>query len=318
VLDAPLAGRQQAINQEGPVPPTTATRNLSNDELTRAVLASFDGAGDERFREIAQALVRHLHAFASDVQLSEEEWFKGIDFLTRVGHLTDERRQEFVLLSDVLGLSMLVIGLNHRPSDQATESTVFGPFFVDGAPRVDHGGDLANGAPGPPCFVSGRILSVTGEPIVGARIDVWQADEDGFYDVQRPELAEHQNRGHLISASDGSFSFWTVLPVAYAIPADGPVGELLAAGGRGPMRPAHIHFRVEAPGCELLITHVFADGDEYLDSDAVFGVKESLVAPFSRHPAGRAPDGSELGEPFYTMNYDLVLEPARRPGENAA
>jgi hydroxyquinol 1,2-dioxygenase len=307
VLDAPLTGRHQAMNEEGRVPPTTATRNLSNEELTRAVQASFDGAQDERFKEIAHALVSHLHAFAAEVQLSEEEWFKGIDFLTRVGHISDDRRQEFVLLSDVLGLSMLVIGLNHRASDQATESTVFGPFFVDGAPRVDHGGDLANGASGSPCFVSGRILSATGEPIAGARIDVWQADEDGLYDVQRPELDVTQGRGHLHAAADGAFAFWTVLPVAYPIPDDGPVGELLAAAGRGPMRPAHIHFRVEASGHEVLITHVFKAGDDYLDSDAVFGVKESLIAPFTRHEAGLAPDGSELGEPFYTVNYDLVL-----------
>ena len=299
------------INEEGRVPPTTATRNLSNDELTRTVVASFDNPRDERLGEIAQALVRHLHAFASEVGLSEEEWFKGIDFLTRVGHITDDRRQEFVLLSDVLGLSMLVVGINHRPSDQATESTVFGPFFVDGAPRVELGGDVANGAPGSPCFVSGRILSTTGEPIPNARIDVWQTDSDGFYDVQRAGLEVTRGRGHLHAGTDGEFSFWTVIPVAYSIPDDGPVGELLAAGNRSPMRPAHIHFRVQAPGHEVLITHVFVDGDRYLDSDAVFGVKESLIAPFARHEPGRAPDGRERGEPFYTVNYDLVLEPAR-------
>lgn len=293
------------------MPPTTATRNLSNDELTRAVVASFDDARDERLGEIARALVRHLHAFAAEVELSEEEWFTGIDFLTRVGHITDDRRQEFVLLSDVLGLSMLVVGINHRASEQATESTVFGPFFVDGAPQVELGADVANGAAGAPCFVSGCILSAGGDPIAGARIDVWQTDADGFYDVQRPGLEVTQGRGHLHAAADGAFSFWTVLPVAYAIPDDGPVGELLAAGGRGPMRPAHIHFRVEAPGYEVLITHVFVDGDRYLDSDAVFGVKESLIAPFERHEPGRAPDGSQRGELFYTVNYDLVLEPVR-------
>jgi hydroxyquinol 1,2-dioxygenase len=303
------------MNEERRVPPTTVTRNLSSDELTRAVMASFDGAPDERFKQIAGALVRHLHGFAAEVQLSEEEWFKGIDFLTRVGQMSDDRRQEFVLLSDVLGLSMLVVGLNHAASDQATESTVFGPFFVDGAPRIEHGGDLANGAPGPPCFVTGRILSETGEPIADARIDVWQADDDGLYDVQRPELEVTQGRGHLHAGADGGFVFWTVLPVAYPIPDDGPVGELLAAAGRGPMRPAHIHFRVEAPGHDVLITHVFADGDQYLDADAVFGVKESLIAPFTRHEAGLAPDGSERREPFYTMNYDLVLGRARGTGK---
>jgi hydroxyquinol 1,2-dioxygenase len=299
------------------VPPRTATRNLSDDQLTRAVVASFDNARDERLGEVAQALVRHLHAFATEVGLREEEWFKGIDFLTRVGHITDDRRQEFVLLSDVLGLSMLVVGINHRASDQATESTVFGPFFVDGAPRVELGGDVANGAPGSPCFVSGRILSTAGEPIPGARIDVWQTDSDGFYDVQRPGLDMTQGRGHLHAGADGEFSFWSVIPVAYSIPDDGPVGELLAAGNRSPMRPAHIHFRVEAPGHQVLITHVFVDGDRYLDSDAVFGVKESLIAPFDPREPGSAPDGSVRAEGFYTVNYDLVLEPVRANGVNA-
>lgn len=297
--------------------PMTATRNLSNDELTRAVLRSFDGAHDERFGEIAHALVRHLHAFAAEVKLNEEEWFRGIDFLTRVGHITDDRRQEFVLLSDVLGLSMLVVGINHGAADQATESTVFGPFFVEGAPEIELGGDLANGAAGSPCFVAGRIRSSTGEPLAGARIDVWQTDQEGFYDVQRPGLEETQGRGHLHAGDDGGFSFWTVLPVAYAIPDDGPVGELLAAAGRGPMRPAHIHFRAEAPGHETLITHVFVDGDQYLDSDAVFGVKQSLIAPFTRHEPERAPDGSERSEPFYTVDYDLVLGRARGAGGDA-
>jgi hydroxyquinol 1,2-dioxygenase len=290
------------------VPPSTATRNLSDESLTDAVVASFQDAPDARVKEISQSLVRHLHAFAADVRLTEEEWFAGIDFLTRVGHMSDERRQEFVLLSDVLGLSMLVIGINHRAGDQATESTVFGPFFVDGAPEVAAGGDLSGGARGEPCFVSGRILSEEGEAISRARIDVWQADAEGLYDVQRPDLAAAQGRGHLRSGEDGAFSFWTVLPVAYPIPDDGPVGELLRAGSRGPMRPAHIHFRVQAPGYETLITHVFKDGDEYLDRDAVFGVKESLVAPFERHEAGSAPDGSRRNEPFHTVRYDLVLK----------
>jgi hydroxyquinol 1,2-dioxygenase len=289
--------------------PTTSTRNLTDDALTAAVLASFDGAADPRFKEIARSLVTHLHAFVRDVEPTEDEWFKAIDFLTRTGDITTDKRQEYVLLSDVLGVSMLVIGLNHRHPSGATESTVFGPFFVEGAPEYANGDDLANGAAGAPCFVSGRVLDTAGAPLGGARIDVWQTDEDGFYDVQRAELDEAQGRGRLTAGDDGRFWFWSVLPVAYPIPDDGPVGDLLAAGGRGPMRPAHVHFRVEAPGHDVLITHVFAEGDEHLDGDAVFGVKASLIAPFERHEPGTAPDGRVLDVPFHTLAYDLVLAP---------
>lgn len=286
------------------------SRNLSDEALTDAVLESFEGAASERFREIAESLVRHLHGFVRDVGLTEDEWFAGIDFLTRTGHITDDKRQEFILLSDVLGVSMLVIGLNNRKPAGATEATVFGPFFVAGSPHYDNGEDIANGASGVPCFVRGRVLGVDGEPVGGARIEIWQADDEGLYDVQRPGLDAAQGRGHLFSAADGGFAFWTVRPEAYPIPSDGPVGDLLAAAGRGPMRPAHIHFRVEARGYETLTTHVFADGDEFLDLDAVFGVKGSLIAPFVEHEPGPAPDGSVRDAPFTTMEYDLVLAPA--------
>ncbi|HET8673368.1 MAG TPA: intradiol ring-cleavage dioxygenase [Thermoleophilaceae bacterium] len=285
------------------------TRNLADEQLTRSVLASFENAQSKRFRTVAQSLIRHLHDFVEEVQLSEEEWSEGIDFLTRTGHVSDDRRQEFILLSDVLGVSMLVIGINNRKPPEATQATVFGPFFVGGAPRFENGGDLGQGAPGEPCFMSGRVLSTRGGPVPGARIDVWQADEDGFYDVQYEGLEEPRGRGHLLSDAEGRFWFWSVLPEAYPIPADGPVGELLAAGARSLMRPAHVHFRVSARGYERLITHVFADGDPYLDSDAVFGVKSSLIAPFERHEPGIAPDGSERDSAFYTLAYDLVLVP---------
>src|SRR3954452_25142005 len=167
-----------------------STRNLADEDLTQAVLASFAGAKSERFRELAESLVKHLHAFATEVQLSEDEWFAGIDFLTRVGHLTDDKRQEFVLLSDVLGLSMLVVGMNNRRPPEATESTVFGPFFVEGSPAFENGDDIARGVSGEPCLMSGRVVSVDGEPVASARVEVWQADDDGFYDVQYEALDE--------------------------------------------------------------------------------------------------------------------------------
>jgi hydroxyquinol 1,2-dioxygenase len=283
--------------------------DLGDDQLTQAVLASFGQATGERLRAVMQSLVRHLHAFVREVELTEEEWARGIEFLTRTGRITSDQRQEFVLLSDVLGISMLTIGINHRRPGAATESTVFGPFFVEGSPRFEPGADLSAGAPGEPCLVQGRVRSVAGAPVPGARVEVWQADDQGLYDVQYDDLDHARARGHLFSGGDGRFWFWTVRPTAYPIPTDGPVGELLAAANRSVMRPAHVHFMVEAPGFQKLTTHVFVAGDPYLDADAVFGVKRSLVTEFHGHPPGTAPDGRVLEVPFFTAAYDLVLAP---------
>jgi hydroxyquinol 1,2-dioxygenase len=289
---------------------TNGGRDLADERLTEEVLARFENSSSPRFREIMQSLIKHLHAFVSEVELSEEEWSRGIDFLTRTGHITDDKRQEFILLSDVLGVSMLVVGINNRKPPEATESTVFGPFFVEGSPRFENGDDIANGAPGEPCFMQGRVLSVSGKPIPNAHIEVWQADEEGYYDVEYDDLSEARGRGHLYSDDEGRYWFWSVRPEAYPIPDDGPVGELLEAANRSPMRPAHVHFMVKAPGYETLITHVFDEDDEHLDSDAVFGVKSSLIMGFERHEPGTAPDGKEMDVPFYTMNYDIVLAPS--------
>jgi hydroxyquinol 1,2-dioxygenase len=287
-----------------------STADLADAELTQAVLDSFAGASSERFGQIMRSLVRHLHAFVSEVELTEQEWFAGIEFLTRTGHMTTDQRQEWVLLSDVLGLSMLVVGLNNRKPREATESTVFGPFFVEGSPQVELGGDLARGAVGHPCYMSGRVVGVDGTPIPGARVEVWQSDDDGFYDVQYDDLDHMQGRGHLFTDDDGGWRFWSVLPVAYPIPDDGPVGDLLAAAGRGPMRPAHVHFMVTADGYQRLITHIFDGTDEHLDTDAVFGVRSTLIGTFDRHDAGStAPDGTQPDGDYYTMSYDLVLAP---------
>jgi hydroxyquinol 1,2-dioxygenase len=278
--------------------------------VTDAVVASFADTSDERLREVLESLTRHLHAFAREIRLTEQEWEAGVGFLTRVGHITDDRRQEFILLSDVLGLSMLTVGINAPDDPRATEATVFGPFFVDGAPEIPLGGDIANGAVGTPCWVTGSVTSTTGAPIADARIDVWEADDDGLYDVQR-EGFEVAGRGWLRSGPDGEYRFWSVRPSPYPIPDDGPVGDLLAATGRGPMRPAHLHFKVTAPGFRTLVTHVFVAGDPHLGSDAVFGVKESLVVDVAEHPAGTAPDGRVLDTPWASTHFDIVLPEAR-------
>ena len=274
--------------------------------VTDEVLASFSAAASPRYREVMQALTRHLHAFAREVRLTDAEWMSGIEFLTRTGHLTDDRRQEFILLSDVLGLSMLTVGINAPASAGATESTVFGPFFVAGAPEIPLDGDIAFGAKGQPCYVSGTVRGTGGEPVAGARIEVWEADEDGFYDVQY-EGHRTAGRGWLSSGPAGEFRFWSVRPAPYPIPEDGPVGDLLKAAGRGPMRPAHLHFKVDAPGYRTLITHFFVAGDPYLDRDAVFGVKDSLVVEFTEQPAGTGPGGRQLDGPWSSMTHDIVL-----------
>lgn len=284
-------------------------RNLSGSALTEAVIASFSECGSDRLTQIAQSLVRHLHAFIAEVRLTEEEWSSGIDFLTRVGHMTTDQRQEFILLSDVLGASMQVIGVNHQQSPGVTESTVFGPFFTEDSPPFTNGDDMANGAPGEPCFMEGTVRSLDGAPVAGARIEVWQADDHGRYDVQYGDLPGARGRGHLSTDDDGRYYFWSLRPTAYPIPDDGPVGELLAVARRSPMRPAHVHFMITAPGYHLLITHVFAAGDPYLDTDAVFGVKSSLITRFAQHPAGVAPDGRQMESPFSTMRYDFTLAP---------
>jgi hydroxyquinol 1,2-dioxygenase len=277
--------------------------------VTDEVLASYANTKDDRLREIVQSLTRHLHAFARDVRLTHEEWLAGIEFLTAVGHTTDDKRQEFILLSDVMGLSMLTVGINAPASPEATESTVFGPFFVSTAPEVPLGGDIAFGAKGTPCWVSGSVRSTDGSPIGGARIEVWEADDDGLYDVQYPGDVV-AGRGWLTSAEDGGYRFWSVKPNHYSIPDDGPVGDLLRATSRGPMRPAHLHFKVDAPGYRTLITHIFVEGAAFLGEDAVFGVKDSLVVPFVDREPGPGPDGRELDVAWSQVEFDIVLEPA--------
>ena len=274
--------------------------------LTATVLASFAGTPDARMHELVTALTTHLHAFAREVRLTEAEWSAAIGFLTDAGHLTDDKRQEFILLSDVLGLSMQTITINHPVDDVITESTVLGPFFVEGAPRIDNGDDLALGATGEPCWVEGTVRDEHGTPLGGARLEVWEADDDGFYDVQYAgdRIAA---RAHLFTEPDGNYRFWALTPTPYPIPDDGPVGRLLAATARSPMRSPHLHFLVSAPGCRTLITHIFVAGDG-LEADSVFGVRDSLIKDFERQPAGTpTPDGRALDGPWTRTRFDIVL-----------
>ena len=276
-------------------------------ELVERVVASFADTPDPRHRELAQALTRHLHAFLREVRPTQAEWEQAIAFLTDVGHTTDDRRQEFILLSDVLGASMQTVTINNEATGGATEATVVGPFFVDDSPDVGLGGDVAGGAPGEPCWVEGTVTDTEGRPVAGARLEVWEADEDGFYDVQYAD-DRVAGRGHLHSDADGSYRFWAVTPTPYPIPDDGPVGRLLAATGRSPMRASHLHFRVAAPGLRTLVTHVFPRGDELLDRDSVFGVRDSLVVDFERQGAGTpTPDRRAVTGTWSRVRFDVVL-----------
>lgn len=282
-------------------------RNLDEHTITEAVLARQAGMTDERLKTIMTSLVRHLHDFARDVQLTEDEWAAGISFLTAVGQQCTTTRQEFILLSDTLGLSTLVTAQNHRKPDGCTEATVFGPFYVDDAPEYALGADVGNGMKGEPCYVSGCVRGLDGKAVPHARIEVWQADSEGQYDVQDPNRTEARGRGTLHADDAGRYHFKSILADCYPIPHDGPVGAMLGKLGRHPWRPAHLHFMITAPGYETLITHVFRDGDPYLDGDAVFGVRSSLVADWVRHEAGQTPDGGASVTPFYTLAFDFVL-----------
>ena len=275
-------------------------RNLDQNTITEAVLARHANTENPRLKTIMSSLVTHLHAFAREVELTEDEWFKGIEFLTRCGHITDDKRQEFILLSDLLGLSMLTVAMNNHKPAGCTEATVLGPFHVEDAPHYALGADIANGARGIPCVVRGTVCGIDGKAVPNAHIEVWQSDAEGLYDVQHADIDHAQGRGILTADREGRYHFRSILAVPYAVPNDGPVGDLLKAVGRHPWRPAHLHFLIKADGYETLITHVFRSDDLYLDSDAVFGVRQSLIADWKQQA-----DGS------YLVEYDFVLNPAK-------
>lgn len=281
-------------------------RNFDEFTITEAVLERVAAAADPRVRQVSEALIRHLHAFVRETEPTQAEWMAGIEFLTRTGHMCDAKRQEFILLSDTLGVSMLVDAINHRQPAGATETTVLGPFYVEGPPAFACGADISGGMTGLKLQVGGTVSGLDGTPIAGATIDVWHADAQGFYDVQR--AGDLTGRARFRSDAEGRFHFWTVRPAAYPIPHDGPVGDMLESQGRHPYRPAHIHFMISAPGRETLVTHVFAAGDDYLDSDVVFGVKDSIIRPYVEHAAGTAPDGRAMTGAYATLAYDFRLK----------
>ncbi len=274
-------------------------RNFSEDTLTAEVLRRMESTQDPRLKEVMAGLVRHLHAFVREVRPTQEEWFSGIKFLTETGHWCDDKRQEFILMSDTLGVSMLVDFINYGKAGGATESTVLGPFFVAEAPEMRLGANIAKpGTPGEPCAVTGSVRGLDGKPVAGALLDVWEAGGDGFYDVQKTEGTNL--RARFRTDAEGRFSFKCVLPASYPVPHDGPVGRMLAATGRHAMRPGHLHTMLTASGYATLVTHLFVRGDEYLDSDAVFGVKDSLIVDFKKADSGE-----------YSAHYDFVLRPSK-------
>jgi protocatechuate 3,4-dioxygenase beta subunit len=283
-----------------------------DNKLTAAVLEAFSGAPDPRTRAVLRQLITHLHAFVRETNLTFDEWHTAIDFLTRTGQMSGAARQEFILLSDVLGVSMLVDEINHRDHAGATETTVLGPFYVGEHRVAAHGTDLASGAPGERMLVEAEVGDVTGKPIAGATIDVWHADGAGFYDSQRPGYTtdEPAMRARFITGGDGRFHFRTIVPCSYPVPTDGPVGELLAASNRHAMRPAHVHFLLRAPGYHELVTHLFVAGDDYLGSDAVFGVKPSLITRVSTHHEPIWPDGTPAPARWHRMAYRFAMRPA--------
>jgi hydroxyquinol 1,2-dioxygenase len=290
----------------------------NENELTQAVLQRLDGASDPRFAEIMQSLVTHLHAFIREVDLKPEEWMQGIEFLTAVGKACTGQRQEFILLSDTLGASMMVVMLDqlrataHSKGSQrmteATEATVQGPYYWEGAPELPLGANLSEGVKGEPTFYSGRVTDTHGQPLAGALLDIWSGDGEGVYDMQ-VEGSGMAARARVRTDDQGRYWFWSIRPSFYPVPVDGPVGRMLDGMGRHPNRPGHIHMMVSAPAHAPVTTHLFVAGSPYIESDAVFGVRPSLVVDFEQHPAGQAPDGTAQATTWWSAHYDFRLEP---------
>jgi len=285
-------------------------RNLTEANLPDHVIAAMCGAKNARFKEIMTSLIKYLHAFIREVNLTEAEWLAGIQFLTAVGQKSDEKRQEFILLSDTLGATTMKDIINNRKPPGVTEYTILGPFHRLDAPELPLSGNIAGDIPGDPVIMRGRVLASNGSPIADATLDVWQSDAEGFYDLQMPGINGTALRGIFHANAQGEYIFRTIRPSFYPIPDDGPVGQMLSAMGRHPYRPAHIHFIISAKGYQPVTTELFVSGDPYLDSDAVFGVRESLVVTFVRNDSKDEAERLDVSAPFYTVDYDFVLEPA--------
>ncbi|MBE1494871.1 hydroxyquinol 1,2-dioxygenase [Amycolatopsis lexingtonensis] len=284
-------------------------RLVTEDNITELAAARWSSAHDPRTAEVMAALVRHLHAFAREVRLSETEWMAAMRWLTETGQISDEKREEFILASDVLGLSMLVVQMNHAFDAKATPATVLGPFHIDGSPEKEFGGDMSDGLPGTPLYITGTVAGLDGSPVAGAVLDVWQADEEGAYESQIPDIDEARLRAKYTSRADGAYCLRTIAPKGYSIPMDGPVGELIRGTDISHFRPAHVHFLINAAGYEPLITHLFQEGAEYLDTDVVFGTKQELVVAFESREPGPTPDGGHCAWPWLEARYDFVLQP---------
>lgn len=280
---------------------------VTEDNITELAQERWATAKDPRTAQLVTALVRHLHDFAREVRLTEDEWMAAIRWLTATGQISDDKREEFILASDVLGLSMLVVQMNHRFDPSATPATVLGPFHIDGSPELGYGGDMSDGVAGTPLYITGTVRSLDGAPLT-AVLDVWQADTDGAYEAQL-EVDEARLRAKYQAREDGTYCVRTIAPKGYSIPMDGPVGALIGQTEISHFRPAHVHFLVTAAGHEPLITHLFEEGAEYLDSDVVFGTKQELVVAFEPHEPGPAPDGGTCAVPWLEARYDFVLQP---------
>lgn len=280
-----------------------------DETITDEAARRWGTAHSPRTAELMTSLVRHLHAFARETELTTDEWMAAVEWLTRTGQISDDKRQEFILASDVLGLSSLVVAQNHRFDPAATPATVLGPFHIDGSPAAEYGFDMAEGLPGTPLFIVGRVTDLAGRPIPGAVLDVWQADVDGVYEAQLPDVDEARLRAKYRARPDGTYCVRTIAPLGYTIPLDGPVGDLVTRTDISPYRPAHVHVLLDEPGHEKLVTHLFPAGTRYLDSDVVFGVKEALITPFVEHQPGPSPDGRVTDRPFLVAHYDFVLQP---------
>lgn len=284
--------------------------NNTEEQITQNVLDSMAQTPNPRLKQVMSSLVSHLHACIREVELTQEEWELGIQFLTRTGHMCNEKRQEFILLSDITGVTMLVDAINHRLLDGATESTIFGPFYREGARELPMGASISKDGRGEPVVVMGRVLSTDGVPVSGALLDIWETDENGLYEQQDPEQPDMNLRGKFRTDSAGRYCFVGIKPVSYPIADDGPIGQLLRMLGRHPFRPAHIHLLISADGFAPVTTHLFVKGDPYLDSDAVFGTKDSLVVDFMQQDSEEEAARYQVAVPFYKVEYDFVLKRA--------